>query len=111
MPAKTPDVALQSFFVLGHRVMRQRHGRKIVWLILRRMHEQTKMVKSTWECPLSIPNIHWDTDSRVLQKHFTSCLQSLLLIHALTEYAQRMGTTVPHVSVFIFNHNDSGFWG
>ena len=61
-----------------------------------------------WECHLSMPNLHWDTDNRVLQKHFTASLQPL--VHALSEYAQSMGSTVPHVSVFISNYDDSVFW-
>lgn len=61
-----------------------------------------------WGCHLSIPNLHWDTDNRVLQKHLASSLQPL--VHALTVYARSMGTTVPHVSVFISNYDDSVFW-
>ena len=33
-----------------------------------------------WECHLSVPNLHWDTDNRVLQKHFAAPLQPL--VHA-----------------------------
>ena len=61
-----------------------------------------------WECHLSIPNLRWDTDNRVLQKHFTLSLQPL--VHALTQYAHSMGSTVPHVSVFMSNYDDSVVW-
>ena len=57
-----------------------------------------------WECQLSVPNLHWDTDDRRLQKHLTAALQPL--VDALTEFANTMEPNVPHVSIFISNYDE-----
>ena len=61
-----------------------------------------------WECHLSIPNLHWDTSDACLQKHFTTILQPV--VDAMTEFANTMQPSVPHVSLFISNYDDSAFW-
>lgn len=64
--------------------------------------------KDFWECRLSVPNMHWDTDDRRLQKHLSTVLQPL--VEALTEFANTKGPNVPHISVLISNYDDGAFW-
>ena len=67
-----------------------------------------KPVEEFIECQLSIPNMHWDTDSRRLQKHFTAVMQPL--VEALTSFVKDMQPVVPHVSISISNYDDAAFW-
>lgn len=64
--------------------------------------------KDFWECHLSVPNMHWDTDNRRLQRHLSTVLQPL--VDALTEFANTKGPNVPHVSVLISNYDEAAFW-